>query len=135
MAYMSGKSGKVSAGGTDLDVKGWSFDPNCDLQDTSNSGDSGYKTFIAGLLGGTGSIEMDWDAAANPTTNPPNLNPGEEITNMDLYLDSVNYIRIPTALISGTPVANAVDGKVTFNCNFTASGSWTMAAGNWVPSY
>src|SRR3989304_8295066 len=109
MAFLSGKSGKVVVNGTTLNVRSWAADVACDLQETSHSGASGYKTYVAGLLGLTGTVEMDWDTAANPTTNPPNLNPGETLTNLDLYLDGSSYLRIASAIVSGSPLASAAD--------------------------
>jgi len=130
--FLTGSTGHVLVGGvTTLDVLSWEATPSCDLQENTHSGTAGYKTFNAGNLGLTGTVSMNWDAEKNPTTNPPNLNPGQSVA-LKLYLEGAAgpYLQVDVAIIRETPVVVTNGADVTFTAQWTASGSWTMPAGN-----
>ena len=79
----------------------------------------------------TGTVTMEWDAEANPTDNPPNLNVGESVA-LKLYLEDTEgfYINVAAALVRETPIAVTNGPNVTFTVQWTASGSWTMPSGS-----
>lgn len=126
----TGSTGKVVVGATTLNVKSWEATPTCDLQENTHSGTAGYKTFNAGNFGMTGTVSFEYDAEANPTDNPPNLNVGQSVA-LDLYLEDTAgfYIDVPVAIIRETPIAVTNGANVTFTVQWTASGTWTMPAG------
>jgi hypothetical protein len=124
--FLSGKEGKVSVGGVDINVTNWSFDPAADMHETTHSGGSGYKTYVPGTKGATGSFEGVWDVDNRPS-DTPNLVAGAKLTNLRLYEQAAGgYISIPIAYVNGAPIASEVNGLITFTVNFTVSGSWTM---------
>ena len=52
MAEISGKAGEVQvAGATVAGIKSWSVDYVADALETTDFGDSGHRTYIAGLDG------------------------------------------------------------------------------------
>ena len=132
MSFFSGKSGKVTVGATTLKVQSWDIEPTTDLDDTTNSSSGGYYEGEPKINKLTGKVQLQWDAASNPTTNPPNLVPGAQVA-LKLYVDATHYWNIAKAFITNTPVAvGAKEGAmVTFAFSFTASGAWTPPAGSW----
>ena len=132
MAYFTGKSGYLDADGTTVNVTSWTADSTVDLAETSHSGSSGLKTFVVGLRGLTGTVELNWDAASNPQTNPPNLVDGQTISNFVLYLESAQgNLDVDNAIINSVSYTVPVDGNVTISVSWTATGAWTVPAGNW----
>ncbi len=132
MAYFTGKSGYLDAGGTTVNVTSWTAEATADLSETSHSGSSGLKTFVVGLRGLTGTVELNWDAASNPQTNPPNLVDGQTISSFVLYLESgQGNLDVDNAMINSVSYTTPVDGNVTISVSWTATGSWTAPAGNW----
>ena len=132
MAFFTGKSGELDAGGTTVNVTSWTADTTTDLAETSHSGSSGLKTYVVGLRGCTGTVELNFDAAANPTTNPPNLRDGETISNFHLYLEAgQGFLDIDDAIINSVSYSIPVDGNVAISVSFTATGDFTEPIGNW----
>jgi len=129
--FFAGSSGKVVVGATTLNVKSWEATPTCDLQENTHSGTGGYRTFNAGNMGMTGTVTMEWDAEANPTSDPPNLNVGQSIA-LNLFLENAAgfFINVPSALVRETPIVVTNESNVTFTVQWTANGTWTMPAGN-----
>jgi len=67
MGQLSGKAGEVQvAAATVNGIKSWTIDYVADALETTDFGDSGTKTYIAGLSGWSGSFEGFKDGA--PTT-------------------------------------------------------------------
>lgn len=132
MAYFTGKSGYLDADGTTVNVTSWTADTTADLAETSHSGSAGLKTYVVGLRGCTGTVELNWDAADNPQANPPNLIDGQTISNFVLYLESGNgNLDIDNAIINSVSYSVPVDGNVTISVSWTATGAWTIPAGVW----
>lgn len=131
MRHFTGKSGLVTADAQTLYVGKWEATPSAELVEDTHSGSDGKKSYIVGNMGLTGTFEMGWDAAANPTEDPLNLNPGQEVA-LKLYLegDSGPYLDVPAALISETPIAVPNETEVTITVNWTANGDWTMPVGD-----
>jgi len=132
MAFFSGKSGYLDAGGTTVDVTNWTAETTCDLAETSHSGSSGLKTFVPGLRGCTGTVELNWDAAANPQAAAPGLIEGDTISSFVLYLEAgEGNLDIDNAIINSVSYSVPVDGIVSISVSWTATGAWTIPAGNW----
>ena len=53
--FHTGKRGKVTVGGSDLDITGWSATIETDAVEVTHTGGSGYREYISGLTGGSGS--------------------------------------------------------------------------------
>ncbi len=132
MAYFTGKSGYLDADGTTVNVTSWTADTTADLAETSHSGSAGLKTFVVGLQGCTGTVELNWDAASNPQVNPPNLVSGQTISNFVLYLEAAQgNLDIDNAIINSVSYSTPVDGNVTLSVSWTATGAFTIPVGVW----
>ncbi len=132
MAYYTGKTGELEVAGNPVNVTSWTADTTTDLSETSHSGSAGMKTFVVGLRGCTGTVELNWDAAANPTEAPYNLTDGQTIANFHLYLEAgQGFLDIDTAIINSVSYSTPVDGNVTISVSFTATGDFTEPIGNW----
>jgi len=132
MAYFTGKTGKVSVNGTDLNVTNWTVEETADLSETSHSGSAGLKTFVVGLKGLTGTVDLNWDASVDLTTAPV-VTAGTDIGTLLLYLEGSNgYIEIASALVNSATYTVPVDGQVTYSISFTATGPWDLTnIGTW----
>ena len=132
MAYFTGKSGYLDADGTTVDVTNWSADSTTDLSETSHSGSAGLKTFVVGLRGLTGTVDLNWDSASNPQVNPPNLVDGQTISNFVLYLETgEGNLDVDNAIINSVSYTVPVAGNVTISVSWTATGAWTAPVGVW----
>ena len=109
---IAGKNGSVyvsASGGTPaeaLDVQDWSLDISADALDVTAFTDDGWKAFLGGLKGYTGSVTAKWNHAdTNQAAFFDNL--GSSI-DFKFYLDEAN-----TKYFSGTAIVTAVNPKVS----------------------
>lgn len=130
--FFTGSQGKVEAGAVSLDVTGWSATVSVELHETTHSGSAGLRTYIGGARSCQGQVTFFWDAAANPTSNPPNLNPGQTVA-LKLRLENATgpYLDVPAAMVVELRVVSRVNGVVECRLTFQAIGAFTMPAGNW----
>ena len=132
MAYFTGKTGELEVAGSTVNVTSWTADTTVDLAETSHSGSGGHKTFVVGLDGCTGTVELNWDAAANPQAAPYLLKRGQTIANFHLYLEvGQGFLDIDEAIINSVSYTDPVDGNVAISVSFTATGDFTEPIGNW----
>ena len=132
MAYFTGKSGRLEVAGSAVNVTSWSADTTIDTSETTHSGSGGHKTFVFGTDGCTGTVELNWDAAANPQEGVYLLKRGQTISNFHLYLEAGGgFLDIDEAIITGVSYATPVDGNVAISVSFTATGNFTEPASNW----
>jgi hypothetical protein len=87
----------------------------------------------------TFTLEMDWDAAANPMDDPPGLYPGAVLTDLSLYLDEAATAQgpfwdMPKALILGTPMNAMVDALIHLTVNGANKGPFGRPTGDFTPS-
>jgi hypothetical protein len=134
--YYTGKLGKVTVNATDINVQGWSVDPTVDEHDVTSTRTGGYGGVIAGIKRLKFTVTLNWDAAANPLDNPPNLGAGSVVSTIKLYLNDTTspFWSIPSAVVTGTPMEVKVndDVKITINC--TADGTFSKPTGNFTPA-
>jgi hypothetical protein len=116
MASISGKNGSVTFSSGDTYVKSWTLDYNADLYETTNFDDSGYRTYITGFTGWSGSYDANYSTAntAVPgTTGKITLKSSTETAGGVWYGD---------VYITGMTINIPVDGLVTQNYTFQGSG-------------
>ena len=123
MAAISGKSGTVKAGASTVaEVTKWTFDPQCAVPKYNSNNTGGYKTGVAGVFDGKGTVEVKLDPAVTL-----DFLVGQSVT-LELHIDdtAANYYSVP-AIISGAPIECDIDGGeiVGVTYNFEASGAWT----------
>ncbi|KKN45139.1 hypothetical protein LCGC14_0685920 [marine sediment metagenome] len=133
MAYFTGKTGEVISSGNTMNVTGWTAETTSELADTSHSGSGGYRTFVWGLRGATGTLDLNWDSAVDLTSAVPAIKSGEDIGALQLFLEAgQGYILAASALVSSCTYTVAVDGVVTFSVAYTVSGTFDLTnIGTW----
>jgi hypothetical protein len=119
MASISGKNGSVTFSSGDTYVKSWTLDYNADLYETTNFDDSGYRTYITGFTGWSGSYECNYstDNSAVPGSTG-------EIVLMSSTESEGSWRG--DVYITGMTVNAPVDGLVTQNYTFQGSGALTV---------
>ena len=128
MAHLAGKAGNVyytTTGGTATQaaivagMKSWNVDYVGEALETTDFGDSGKKTYIAGLTGWSGSFEGYKDGAAALTVGSSYvLHLRESATTTQRYTG--------TAIITGLHAGGSVDGVVTQSWDFQGTGTLTV---------
>lgn len=121
MAEVAGKGGLVKEGSNTVSqVRAWTLDFTCDPLETTDFGDSGHKTYIAGLDGWSGSLEAHHASGAAPLTL------GTTYT-LHLILDNANNKEYSgSAIVTGLHPNVSVDGVVTVSVDFQGSGTLTV---------
>lgn len=132
----NGYRGRVFYASNELCVTSWSLDLTVDEEETTNSCSAGGKDYEYGAVGGTGTIEADWDVTANPFDDPPNITLGEKVTLL-LYVHSAPGVGAQdgpfwsfTAAVTSISMSVPATGKVTYTMNFTVNGTITYPTGD-----
>lgn len=138
--YFTGSQGKGTFAGTDVNVIGWDVTVESKTHEVTHSGSLGFEEFIYGNTGATGTVRFNWDAAANPTTDPPNLNPrgmaqsaSDKTITGKLYLEKGTgpFFDFAKVQITNLHVTSETQGgSVTCEANFKSVGTFTMPSGN-----
>lgn len=127
MAAIAGKGGSAKIGANTIaEVTSWTMDIAIDMLDSTSLGDS-WREFIAGLAGGTGSVEVKWDIPndANGQTALQTAALAGTTVTLNLYVNATNYYS-GSAYVSNVNVSDPVDDLVTatFDMQFTGAVSY-----------
>ncbi len=117
MAELSGHTGKVDIAGTVVDIKSWTCDYVGEALETTDFGDSGHRTYIAGLDGWGGSFEGSFAQEAMEVMGT--------IASLKLYVSTSKYIS-GAAVLTGIHLGTPVDGIVTVSYDFQGNGELTL---------
>lgn len=133
--FFTGKNGHAAIGATVLKITGWNCDDNADRHDVTNTSSGGHGNIITGVKRCPFTIEMNWDAAANPLDSPPSLGAGSTLSQVKLFLDGATspFYLFPVAKVLGTPVASTVGDVTKITCNCESDGPYTRPTGNFTP--
>ncbi len=129
MAFLAGKSGKVTAaGGATVNVKSWKAKFVKDELDTTNTGSSGKREFQAGLQHIEFTIEAEWDASVNPFSATPFNVDSVDTLAISLFTDGAGTANLimPTAFVSSVDIDAPVDGIIKYTITGKSSGSYTI---------
>jgi hypothetical protein len=139
MAFYRGQQGTVKfdkdAAGSDLGeiaaVRSWSLSVEKEQLEVTDHGDT-FRAYVGGLVGGSGSVEMLYDAPGSgdkldlinevlTTEDPANAN-------FELYLDETGTKKISfAALVTSAEYAATVGEIEVISVNFTCNGTITNA--------
>lgn len=122
-----GKNARVQVAATNLYKSMWRVSERSTDIDTYNFESGGYGEQSMGKIQAEFTFSGYWDSAQNPHTDPPNLNPGQSITGVKLYLNTTDdvYWDIPNAeVISATTTAEA-DSTIKYEVTCKSHGSYT----------
>ena len=130
-SFFHGNRGSVIVGSTTMCITEWSVTPEAEMIDVTGTCSDGYEELLDSIVKCTGMFKGFWDAAANPTTNPPNLNVGASVA-LKCYLKNTSspYWNFPIAKITTFPVTSGVRKGVEYTCNFRSSGTFSPPVGN-----
>ncbi len=117
MAEVAGYGGSITYTNLTAGVKSWTVDYVADMLETTDFGDSGKRTYAAGLSGWTATAEVNWDAANTAA-------PGDSAS-LTLTADTGDTY-VGTALIASMSVGVSVDGLNTATYSFQGSGALTI---------
>jgi len=118
MAHYAGLAGEVDNGASVTGIKSWSLDYVVDMLETTDFGDSGKKTYVAGLSGWSGSFEGYKDGAP--------IAIGTSITITLKETQTATQKWTGTAFISAVHSNTSVDGVVTYSYDFQGTGTLTV---------
>ena len=120
MSEISGKAGEVQVAGVTVGgIKSWSLDVVGDALETTDFGDSGHRTYIAGIDGWSGSFEGYKDGAPQAIGSEVALILKESATTGQQYTGQ--------AILTGSHPTVDVDGIVGIGYDFQGSGLPTKA--------
>ena len=119
MAHVAGKAGYIDTGSTVAGIKSWTLDYNVDMLETTDFGDAGVKSFIAGCSGWSGTFEGYKDGA------PQGI--GSSIT-LKLY-ENATYFWTGSAFITGVSASTSFDGVDSYSYTFQGTGALTVPLG------
>ncbi len=120
MVQISGKAGEVRvSAATIAGIKSWTVDYVQDALDTTDFGDLGIKSYIAGLSGWSGSFEGFKDGVPTGIGSIVALILMESQTSNQTYTGS--------ALITGSHPSAAIDGVVNISYDFQGTAALTVA--------
>jgi len=123
MAEVAGKGGSITCENLTVGVKAWTLNLVGDALETTDYGDSGHRTYIAGLDGWTGSCEVNWDAINK------SLVVGATITGLVFTVVSdTTYYTGAKAIVTGISVGSTVEGLIIMSVSFQGSGTCILTA-------
>lgn len=126
MAHITGKLGQVYATTTGttsvtvLGMKSWTLDYVGDALETTDFGDAGVRSYIAGLTGWSGSFEGYKDGAPWGLGTLSRLELRESATTTQFW--------IGIALVTGIHESVSFDGIVSVSYDFQGTGALTPAS-------
>lgn len=124
MAKIVGWSGTATVGGSDYEIKSWTFDYEQERIEVSHLGSQNREYLTGGLVGGSGSLEGDLDA----TIVAAGTYPAPFGTSAALVLNINDTHSITgTALFDKYQVKKSVEGAVTWSCDYVFNGAITWA--------
>ena len=120
---LSGVLGKVVAGATDMDVSGWTLDPEVETFDSTTTADAGWESTTAAAKKISGSFDCFYNTAKKPTGSVAGLTPGNTVT---LRLDATTGESFTgSALITKLSIKSKAKESITVTASFKNVGAWT----------
>ena len=126
MARISGKTGKLLLGATQLHITEWSLDDMVDTPESTDSESNGWKTRIVGQADFNGSFSGFWDDTTSPMTQ--GFTPGTAGT-IKCYVNATAFYSGPVLIAKLSPSVPIKTGDpVEFKGEFVGNGALTRPA-------
>ncbi|MCL5045570.1 MAG: phage tail protein [Actinobacteria bacterium] len=127
---IAGKGGAVYIGANKVaEIGNWSLDLEGETLETTSFDSAGWKEFIAGLKGWSGSAEGNWkvdaDATGQKALQDALLN-GTTVS-LELRVNATPNKYSGSALVTKVGVEAGVDDKVSVSFDFQGTGALTYA--------
>lgn len=120
MAHKSGKTGTVQYTNLTAGMKSWTLNYTGDALESTDFADSGKRTYICGLTGGTATVEVVWDPANTAV-------PCAGVATLTLTADTTSTADTyaADAIMTGMTINVDVAGLITASYSFQLSGTIT----------
>ena len=119
---LSGVNGKVRAGVTDMDVSGWTIDPEVETFDSTTTADAGWESTTAAAKKISGSFDFFYNVSKKPTGATAGLTPGNTVA---LALDvQSGETYSGNALITKLAIKSKAKESITITASFKNVGAW-----------
>lgn len=121
MGQINGTAGEVRVAGATVDgIKSWTLDYVQDALETTDFGDLGVRSYVAGLSGWSGSFEGFKEG------EPTGI--GAVIALILMESATANQLYTGQAIITGSHPSVSVDGIVGISYDFQGTGALTPAS-------
>lgn len=120
--FHSGVGGKLTIGGTDLEVANWSYNENARLAEVTNSASGGLAVYIDTVTEVSWTCEGPWDSTALPDTDVGAI-PGTQAALVLTFGNSTKTMTLADTVVES--LAFTVDTVGGTSIRFTASGKGT----------
>ena len=116
---LSGKNGTAVIGSSTYEVTNWNASLELELVDGTSFESNGWKEFVPGLQGATGSLTMVGGIGPDTSSGATTLELAVSATSGDLKIEGSAFLQTRGA---GVPV----DGRVEYTADFTFTGAVTQ---------
>lgn len=110
--FASGKDGKVTFGGTTLNIKSWNHTETGKVADTTHTGGNGVETSLVTTRKYSGTFTFDYDLDMQPQDAIPGLYAGKKAQLCE-YVSREAYFLFITVEIQSFKVTSEVGGVIT----------------------
>lgn len=125
--FASGKYGKVTFGGTTLNIKNWSHQEVGKVADTTHTGGNGIETSLVTTVKYSGSFSFDYDLDLQPQDAVPGLYAGKTAQLCE-YVSAEAFFLFSTVEVQSFKVNSEVGGVI--NCSV----DWQAQVAPTIPS-
>lgn len=122
--FVSGKSGSISIGGSAYHVTSWSASLETEAPEVTNTNSSGYREYISGIRGGTGTFESKWDVDDPLTAKATSIMLGASVALVFTIGNSQDSLT-GNGILTSCDISSSVDGAVEVSGTFTFTGTIT----------
>ena len=133
MTPRTGNAGSLIIGATTCAIRTFAKADNVTFEDTENSEtdvDANgvvYQEKMATKKGLTFTIGLDWDSDQNIHGDPPNLNGGAQITDVQIHVGaSGGFYDCPIMNVESCNVTGTVGGKISADAVLSTQGSFSL---------
>ena len=128
-------NGKMTLDGTELRLLNYEVSEANEWTDTTDTGSDvdannvpyQDKTLVKRALSVRGSAI--WDSAQDPKATPPNINAGEVLSNVLVYVGKTSsFYTMASCNVERFTMRSAVGGNVEYDFELTSQGTWSFTS-------
>jgi hypothetical protein len=120
---ISGVAGKVRSGSTDMDVTGWTLDPEVDTFDSTTTADAGWESTTASAKKIGGSFDFFYNLTKKATGATAGLTPGNTVALARDVQSGETFSG--QGLITKLSIKSKTKEGITLTASFKNVGPWT----------
>jgi hypothetical protein len=128
---LSGKNAQVVCNGANVAVKEWTCQLTVAESDVTNTETQGYTDVETNAIGIEFDGVADFDADHNPLDAPRGLVPGQNVTNVQIYLNGIggSPITMAKAKVLPSTIKASVKEMIGFTFKLKNKGSFSLPTG------